>query len=226
MSKNVTFSTSKLLTRYYSSALTQDGGAARQGSTNYNSNADKLVGLISFSGLEKINWKSKAILSVTLSLKHGTAGTYGSKTFFFWPSNLQNDDTISNKKGLEFIQNLTALGSITTQETPQNSWITFNLSSNSNSNLFTKFVNYLQTNEKNSICLYADEIVDSNKDYSANYLAVVEGSITINYEEAIVYCGINKKWQPCLVFYGINEQWQQMIPYYGLEGKWQQLGGG
>jgi hypothetical protein len=227
MSEIKSYNVSRLLTRYYSSASSQASSTyARQGSSRWWDNTDKTVGLIGFSGLESIDWSSKTILSITLKLQHGEGGSYGSKTFFFWPSNLQGSDSISGKKGSEFIQNLTILGSITTQETPANTLITFNLSSNSHQELFKNFVNYLKTGGKNTICLYADEIVASSKNYSDNYLAVLGGSITINYEELIVYYGINKKWQPCLVYYGVNGQWQQVIPYYGKNGKWKQLGGG
>lgn len=226
MSRYKTVITSRLLTRYYSSANTQEGGAvARQGACNFfnNGNTDKVVGLIGFSGLEEINWKEKTITSIELKLMHGTAGKYTSKTFYFWPSNLQGAESHSGKKGSEFISNLEPLGSIT-KETPRETEITFSLPSD-NSTLFNNIVNYLKQGGKNTFCLYSDESITSG-DYSSNFLAITSGSITIYYEDAIVYYGVNGKWQPCLVYYGVNGKWQQVIPYYGVNGKWQQLGGG
>ena len=194
------------------------------------------TGIMYIPDLLKIKWSEKVITSISLRLKHGGSGSYTKKTFFFWSSKIQ-DGEISERKGSDFVDeflgeievNIEELASGITLGNPsgnlENNFITFLLSNSSYSFLFENLVKYLRTNTSTTICLYNDETTQSGKDYSTNYLNVIEAEIIITYFEGTVRYGINNEWKQCLVYYGNNGQWQQVLPYYGKDNKWNLLGG-
>ena len=73
----------------------------------------------------------------------------------------------------------------------------------------------------NTFCLYINESLSG--EYTANYLQVTEASIYIEYEDAVVYFGVDGAWKPCLVFFGQDGAWKQTIPYFGVDGTWKQV---
>lgn len=218
MSKTYSCNISSLATKVYSSKSTISKVDARQG--RYQSHSSLCVGIIQFEDLTSIDWSTKVIKAITLTLKHGASGRYDGKekTFQFWPSNYQvsNDKTVN---GSAFISGKSALGSIA-KSCRKNTNVTITLPAD-NQVLFDNLATYLKSGAVNTICLYINESLSG--EYTANYLQVTAGSIYIEYEDAVVYFGTDGAWVPCLVFFGQNNEWKQTIPYFGTDGSWKQV---
>lgn len=218
MSKKFSGSASSLVTKSYGSKSTISTEDARQG--RYETHSYLCVGIIRFSTLTKIDWSTKVIKNISLTLTHGSSGRYNgtNKTFRFWPSNYQvsNDTSV---KGSAFISGQAALGSVA-KACKRNTDVSISLPAD-NQALFDNLVTYLKSGSVNTICIYINESLSG--EYTANYLQVTAASITIEYEDAVVYFGVDGEWVPCLVYYGQNDVWEQTIPYYGNGESWTQV---
>lgn len=176
-------------------------------SADYQSGA--YIGIMLFTNMQKINWKTKRILSISFNFNFTRSGKF----------NLYecNDlvELSSGKTGADFIGS--SIGNFSAVS-GTNQII---LSDELNSEVFKKIVQYLQSaNQVQNICLYDDTQTD--KLYRMTTI-----TITIEYETAgSLFYGINGEWKRCLVYYGNNGRWQQVIPYYGENNAWKQLGGG
>lgn len=186
----------------YSTSFLQQGGISSYNDGNY-------VGVMRFTNMP--NCKPLIIKSIKFSFTF-ESNDY-SKTLTFYECSLFSgrDDS---KTGGGYLGN--QLGSITVDTGTTKEII---LSKTSNSTLFNNLNTYLKKNSKiENICLY-----DST---ATRLFKITSVTITIEYDEGLVYYGVGGKWQPCLVYYGVNGNWQQVVPYYGVNGNWQQLGGG
>lgn len=216
--QTLTLSSSKHFTKIYSTTELKNSSSTRQGW--YAGYPSPAVGVIRFNGLTNVNWKTKSIKSITLTLTHGGSGRYGvNKTFGFYGSNLQkNSDTTTY--GHEWISGREALGEFT-KNCPKNSDVVLSLPSE-NAAMLANIEAYLKSGSVDTFCLYMNEDTkDGGASYSANYLEVTSATITIVYEDAALmnYC-VNGKWVKCTPHYGTNSEWKICIPYYGSDGKW------
>jgi hypothetical protein len=166
------------------------------------------VGILLFTEMAKSNWKARNIKSISFNFYSTASGNF---------SLYQCTDKVdlsTGKKGSYYQGDL--IGTLKHASGNNN----FTFSNTSNSEIFSGLVQYLQsTDSVQNICI-------SDKGQTDKIYRITAITISIEYDEGLVYYGVGGKWQPCLVYYGVNGKWQQVIPYYGVNGKWQQLGGG
>lgn len=166
------------------------------------------IGIMLFTELSKKNWKKKNIKSISFNFFATSSGNFSLYEC------VDKMDLASEKEGSYFEGK--AIGSLS--HSSGNNIIT--LSNNSNSEIFFNLIQYLQSADSvQNICL-------SDKSQVDKVYRITTITLTIEYEEGIVYYGISENWKPCLVYYGINGGWQQVTPFYGVNEKWQQLGEG
>ena len=190
------------ITNVYSTSFLQQGGLSSYNDGNY-------VGVMRFTDMP--NCKPLIIKSIKFSFTFESNDSGKTLTFYECSLFSGRDDS---KTGENYLGN--QLGSITVDAGKIKEII---LSKTSSSGLFNNLNTYLKKSSKiENICLY---------DSTATHLfKITSVTIIIEYDEGLVYYGIDGKWQPCLIYYGVNGKWQQVIPYYGINGSWQQLGGG
>ena len=187
----------------YSMTFLQQGGISSYNDGNY-------VGVMRFTSMP--NCKTLAVKSIKFSFTF-ESNDYNKNLTFYGCSLLVGKD--DNKTGGDYLSG-NQLGTVTV-DPGKTKEIT--LSKTSNSTLFSNLNNYLKSASKvENICLY-----DST---ATRLFKITSVTITIEYDEGLVYYGVNNKWQPCLVYYGVNGQWQQVIPHYGINNEWKILGGG
>lgn len=166
------------------------------------------VGILLFTEMAKSNWKARNIKSISFNFYSTASGNF---------SLYQCTDKVdlsTGKKGSYYQGDL--IGTLKHASGNNN----FTFSKTSNSEIFSGLVQYLQSADSvQNICI-------SDKGQTDKIYRITTITISIEYDEGLVYYGVGGKWQPCLVYYGVNGKWQQVIPYYGVNGKWQQLGGG
>lgn len=166
------------------------------------------VGIMLFTKLSENNWKTKSIKSISFNFyatRSGNFSLYQCK---------DKKELSTGKKGSYYQGEL--IGTLEHISGDNN----FTFSKTSNDEIFSNLVQYLQSADSvQNICI-------SDKGQTDKIYRITTITISIEYDEGLVYYGVGGKWQPCLVYYGINGKWQQVIPYYGVNGKWQQLGGG
>lgn len=189
-------------TTVYSTSALYQGGLSTYTKGNY-------VGIMRFTNMP--NCKPLVIKKISFDFTFESSGYSKNLNFYKCSLLTEKDDT---KNGKDYLGDF--LGTISISQGINSTVI---LSKTENTNLFNKLINYLKSASKvENICLYDGEI--------QHVYAATKIIITIEYDEGLVYYGVNGKWQPCLVYYGVNGKWQQVIPYYGVNGNWQQLGGG
>ena len=190
------------ITNVLSTSFLQQGGISSYNDGNY-------VGVMRFTNMP--NYKPLIIKSIKFSFTFESNDYNKTLTFYECSLFSGRDDS---KTGENYLGN--QLGSITVDTGKTKEII---LSKTSNSTLFNNLNTYLKKSSKiENICLY-----DST---ASRLFKIISVTITVEYDEGLVYYGVGGKWQPCLVYYGVNGKWQQVIPFYGIDGKCQQLGGG
>ena len=166
------------------------------------------VGIMLFTKLAEINWKTKGLKSISFSFS-----ATGSGNFSLYQCT-EKTTLSSGKKGSDFQGDL--IGTLQHVSGDNN----FTFSKESNSEIFSNLIKYLQSSDSiQNICI-------SDKGQTDKIYRITTITITIEYDEGLVYYGVDGKWQPCLVYYGVNGKWQQVIPYYGINNEWKILGGG
>ena len=222
--KTLTFSSTELFTKIYSTTELKESDEAKQGF--YNGYASPAVGVIRFDGLADIKWKTKSIRSIDIVLHHAAGGTYGrNKTFGLYRSRKQSQSADSTSYGYEWLGEQ-SIGQFTLY-CPRDSDISLSLPED-NSTLLTSIEEYLQSGAVDTFCLYMNETDIGNGNYTANYLAISSMTLTITFDDISssgVKYGLNGEWKSCIVNYGINNTWQPCKVWYGLNNEWIPIGG-
>ena len=220
--------TGTLKTRWWGSASDANSAQAGQGKNTSVGGDGGLVGIINFSNITNFDW-SKAVTSIKLTFtNHNWTGSTGTKEINFHYSKIQNFN--ANSKGNEYLgttsgEDTSSLMGTVTSSLSANTAFSITLSKTSNSTLFNKMLAYFKTKGNTILCLYKYENILSGKTYSENFFMLNAASITITYQDAIIYYGTSSGWKPCLMYYGTSSGWKQVIPYYGTSSSWKQIGG-
>lgn len=221
--KTLTFESSAHFTKIYSTTELKNASSTRQGF--YAGYPSPAVGVMRFSGLADVNWKTKSIISIKAILHNGASGRYNvTKTFGLYGSNLQKDSDTTTY-GHEWIDGQEVLGEFDLYCT-RDTDLTLSLP-NDNASLLANIETYLKSGSVDTFCLYMNETEkDGGANYSANYLEVTDASLTITFDDAIstFNYGVDDEWKPCMVYYGINGEWVPCTYWYGKNGEWTQMG--
>lgn len=222
--KTLTFSSTELFTKIYSTTELKETDTAKQGF--YDGYASPAVGVIRFDGLADINWKTKSIRSIGIVFHHAVGGTYGTnKTFGLHRSKKQSQSADSTSYGYEWLGEQ-SIGEFTLY-CSRDSDVGVILPDYS-STILTNIEEYLRSGAVDTFCLYMNETDIGNGSYTANYLAVSSMTLAIVFEDISssgVKYGLNGEWKSCIVNYGINNTWQPCKVWYGLNNEWIPIGG-
>lgn len=220
--QTLTFNSSAHFTKIYSTTELKNDSRTRQGF--YAGYPSPAVGVMRFSGLADVNWKTKSIKRIEAILHNGTSGRYNvTKTFGLYGSNLQKDSDTTTY-GYEWIDGQEVLGEFDLY-CARDTDLTLSLP-NDNASLLANIETYLKSGPVDTFCLYMNETEkDGGANYSANYLEVTDASLTITFDDATstVKYRKNGEWIPSVLYYGKDGQWIPCMLYYGKDGQWKQV---
>lgn len=180
------------------------------------------LGILCFNNLTSNikTWQGKVIKKITFTFKNSKT-TFMKALNFYKCSQESGLIERTGEKGQSYRGNY--FGDKLSGITSTTDTVTVVFSKDNYSTQFNNMVSYLQGGAENFV-IYDEDGDDPSQ--NPRLTTLISVTISIEYDEGLVYYGTNGKWQPCLVYYGINGKWQQVIPYYGINGSWQQLGGG
>lgn len=180
------------------------------------------LGILCFNNLNSTikTWQGKIIKKITFTFEN--SNTTFMRALNFYKCSQESGLVIrTGEKGQSYRG--TYFGDKLSGITSDTNTVSVTFSKDNYSTQFNNMVSYLQGGAENFI-IYDEDGDDPND--NPRLTSLISITISIEYDEGLVYYGVNGEWQPCLVYYGVNGSWQQVIPYYGVNGSWQQLGGG